>query len=137
MTSFYSMKRIKFVPVAMDTEIAELMFTDMFEECEPFFNRPCIYKSNGFHPVVETTDGKAYIVSSTEFFEFFNNLSFFPLSTKQIRAFDTVKQYLTKEQKDLIAKSKEVQELKYVELRMKKFFKQQGAAQKVKKLPLP
>lgn len=137
MSSFYSMKRMKFVPVAMDTEIAELMFTDMFEECEPFFNKPCIYKSDGFHPVIETTDGKAYIISYKEFSEFFNSLDFVPLSTKQIRAFDTVKQYLTKEQKALVVKSKEMQDLKYVELRMKKFFKQQGAAQKVKKLPLP
>ena len=135
--TFYSMKRIKFVPVAMDTETAELMFTEMFEECEPFFNEPCIYKSNGFHPVVETTDGKAYIISSKEFFEFFSNVDFFPLSMKQIRAFDTIKQYLTKEQKALVVKSREVQELKYVGLRMKKFFKQQGAVQKVKKLPLP
>ena len=139
MNSVYVMKRMKFVPVAMDDELAETMFAQgsMFSECEPFFNKPCIYKSNGFHPVIETTNGRAFIISSIDFSQFMDDLDFFPLSTKQVRAFDAVNEYLTKEQKLLLVRSKTVKELKLLTLRMKKFFKEHGAAQKVKKLPLP
>lgn len=140
MRSVYIMRRMKFVPIEVDSETAERLFSGesyMFSECEPCFNRPCLFKSKGFHPVVETTDGKAFIFNAKFFFEFLDDVGFYPLSSKQVRAFDAIAQYMTKEQKALVLKSKEVRNLKLFALRMQKFFRRQGVTNKVKKLLLP